>query len=430
MFPRHIHQFWNDDSPPARAMDRIRSWRNKNPDFEHTLWSARMAAQFIGRHFGRVAKAHFDNCHTLSARESLLRAAVLLVQGGFYVDVGLECVQSIAPLCGLTGDVLVGVLPDRTTDGTAADRLYWGFMAAQPGARFVGRALSVILAQIAERPNDSSSGTERLDRLYADVPAVEKATIRVLGLRALFEYAEHESGFPPDAADDRAQVSLRTGDLAAEPPSNSNDRHTFGWTRLLFLGHPRCGSSSLAAGLSAAGLDIGHEKQGQDGMVSWWYTGFKVPGAAWPLFVSRGKIWIVGKAFHYLRDPRDAIPSIVLENEANDRANNSFRYRRRLLKRRFDVDIGDLDAPAAAATSYALWNRLAEDIATDGQVLVERPDLARAFPELVLDAFPRRNTSLKKFRMPKPQIEIAQAIAHSPAEARPLLARYLALYEG
>jgi hypothetical protein len=204
---------------------------------------------------------------------------------------------------------------------------------------------------------------------------------------------------------------------------------------MMFVGHPRCGSKSLAAGLRAAGLRVGYEGYGEDGVVSWFHTGWRLPHAKQPVFSNAvgkdlpAEFWLSARVLHYIRDPREAIPSIVLENEAMDRTNNSFTYRRIRLKQRFGIDIGLLDPPAAAATSYALWNGLAEEAATDGLIFIEHPDLQRVIEGRDLPQLPHINTSRHLFGKDKPQIDVTAAVAASPEEAKPYLKKYFALYE-
>ncbi len=90
------------------------------------------------------------------------------------------------------------------------------------------------------------------------------------------------------------------------------------------LGHPRCGTGFAANLLNAGGLDIGHERRGADGMVSWMaVTGRRrVPWgeALGPLDAYSRRLCIV-------RSPVGAIPSIVAENGKK----RSLRFRARIL---------------------------------------------------------------------------------------------------
>jgi hypothetical protein len=434
VFPKHIHQYWGEVHPPEGVLDLIRTWRTKNPEFEHTLWSDSKARQFIGEHFGPQAGACFDACLYPAMRADVFRVAVLFVRGGFYVDSDEGCRQSIAPLADLPGEVILYHVTQRVR-GRAKDRIRNGFMAAQPGARFLGRLLAEIFSALIRRESKNLwlvTGPGKLNQVYGALDEAEKRTITILTHEQILRFTKPDWQLPYKREDSHWAVAVKRGaetiDAGVLPHIGG-----FDWARLVCLGHPRCGSASLAAALRDAGLQVGHEKLGVDGIVSWWHTGWRLPKTGWPVLKhsvgQRSGIWIAGKAFLYLRNPRDSIPSIILENEAQGRENNSFRFRRRVLNANFGIDIGDLDPPLAAATSYALWNRLAELSANCGYVLVEQPNLGAAFPTLELNLRDRMNTSLRKFRTATPDIDFNGTVARVPGEVRPWLDRYLGIYE-
>ncbi len=434
LFPRHIHQYWGDARPPEGVLNLIQTWRSKNPEFKHTLWSDSSARRFIGEQFGPQARACFDACLYPAMRADVFRVAVLFVCGGFYIDADEGCEESIAPLADLAGEVILYYVT-RRTGGQAKDRIRNGFMAAQPGARFLGRLLAEIFSALIRRESKNLwlvTGPGKLNQVYGRVDEAEKRTITVLTHRQMLRFAKPNYQLPYKREASHWSVAQKRG-VETINPAELPKIGGFDWARLVFLGHPRCGSASLAAALRNAGLEVGHEKLGVDGIVSWWLTGRRLPKTGWPVLTHSARqgsgAWIAGKTFLYLRDPRDAIPSIVLENEAQGRENNSFRFRRHVLNENFGIDIGNFDPPVAAATSYALWNRLAEQSANCGNVLVERPDLGNALPGLDLKLPGRMNTSLEKFRMPAPAIDFGETAARVPSEVRPWLDRYVGIYD-
>lgn len=197
----------------------------------------------------------------------------------------------------------------------------------------------------------------------------------------------------------------------------------------LFLGHPRCGSAALAAGLTQAGLPVGHEKLEAAGMVSWWHTGFHGRDHR---FVKSSKSFPaleVKRIFHYLRRPADALPSIQIENEQNGRDNNSFRHRARVIKQAYGVDLAALSAPLAATASYVLWNRLAASLSdAPAPILVEKPDFSIVSPDLHAETLPVRNTTQKKFGVKKADHDLEHFLTDAPAEFRTAIEAAEALY--
>ncbi len=197
----------------------------------------------------------------------------------------------------------------------------------------------------------------------------------------------------------------------------------------LFLGHPRCGSAALAAGLTEAGLPVGHERLEDAGMVSWWHTGFHAQGHRFGKSSQTFPALNVGRILHYLRRPADALPSIEIENEQNGRDNNSFRHRARVIKQTYGVDLAELTPPQAAAASYALWNRLAASISdADTPILVEKPDFSIVSPDLHAEALPVRNTTQKKFGVKKAERDLDYFLADAPADIRDAIEAAEALY--
>lgn len=122
----------------------------------------------------------------------------------------------------------------------------------------------------------------------------------------------------------------------------------------LGLGHPRCGTGFTAGLLHSSGLDIGHERIREDGMVSWMAISERkrVPwgdsyGRIDPHEVS---IFLVA------RSPLTAIGSIMGE----DLNRRSFAWRAQVLWERADVDICSArQVPQTdlghAVASYTLW---------------------------------------------------------------------------
>jgi len=200
----------------------------------------------------------------------------------------------------------------------------------------------------------------------------------------------------------------------------------------LFLGHPRCGSAALAAGLSEAGLSIGHENPGASGMVSWWHTGFYEPDKEPHHFKKSSKnkpAFMVDKIFHYLRRPADALPSIIVENEHGNRDNNSFNHRRRVLWQHFKVDINKMSPQQAATASYVLWNRLAASISDAvTPILVERPDLSIISTDLHADALPVRNTTEEKYGLKKNHSDLEYFLIDTTTEYRDAIEAIERLY--
>jgi GR25 family glycosyltransferase involved in LPS biosynthesis len=139
---------------------------------------------------------------------------------------------------------------------------------------------------------------------------------------------------------------------------------------ILAVGHPRCGSGYMSELFKACGLDVGHEKMGKHGISSWMFAveDDEYPWALNPLARTR-KNKHFGHVVQFVRDPRQAIPSIIRENR---HAEKSYAFRRKHILSAFGVD---LDAAGCeverAMMSYLYWNKLVEAQAIDLTVRVE-----------------------------------------------------------
>jgi hypothetical protein len=125
-----------------------------------------------------------------------------------------------------------------------------------------------------------------------------------------------------------------------------------------FTGSPRCGSHFVSAFLRGNGLDIGHEGLGRDGICAWQ---FAVSSSSYPYISDRqAKSDFFVHADHwfvYARNPSDAIPSLIVENQ---KAPLSYAFRREAIHKASGVNLDDFATPVErAARAYAHWYQLA-----------------------------------------------------------------------
>jgi len=146
-------------------------------------------------------------------------------------------------------------------------------------------------------------------------------------------------------------------------------KHTM-YRSILVIGHPRCGSKYMSALLKAYGLNVGHEYMTADGISSWM---FMVNDRENPYALNRDARSREGCYFenviHCIRNPREAIPSIIREN---DYARPSYEFRRKHIMKAFNVDLNHYQNKLErAAYSFIYWNKLAENQKVDLVVKVE-----------------------------------------------------------
>ncbi|WP_143534811.1 hypothetical protein [Ruegeria meonggei] len=122
----------------------------------------------------------------------------------------------------------------------------------------------------------------------------------------------------------------------------------------LCVGHPRTGTTFVADLLTQAGLDVGHEKCGADGISSWMFA-VDAPDSPW----ARDDVAKTRRALHWtymiqtVRDPATAIPSIIRENE---HAPASYNFRRAHILEQTGRDLDDFNpGMERAIVSLCLW---------------------------------------------------------------------------
>ena len=130
--------------------------------------------------------------------------------------------------------------------------------------------------------------------------------------------------------------------------------------KLLITGHPRCGSGYMSLLFKQLGFDIGHERFGEDGLCSWL---FAVKDLNLPTFANHRLTPISSYFTHfdttivYVRNPFDAIPSIIIEN----RVERSYNFRRNHIINALDIDLDDYRTDLErAVASLVFWDRIVQ----------------------------------------------------------------------
>ena len=85
------------------------------------------------------------------------------------------------------------------------------------------------------------------------------------------------------------------------------------YKEFLCIGHPRCGTGSVAYYLTEMGHKVGHEKMRLNGVSSWMLAveDVKYP---WGDDINKNRFYFKN-IIHIVRNPINAIPSIILENK-------------------------------------------------------------------------------------------------------------------
>ncbi|MBA43163.1 MAG: hypothetical protein CMF62_04030 [Magnetococcales bacterium] len=133
----------------------------------------------------------------------------------------------------------------------------------------------------------------------------------------------------------------------------------------LCIGHPRCGTTSISHYLNQMGYDVGHENMKKDGISSWMLA---VNDESYPWGDVNDKLkYYFKNVIHVVRNPFDAIPSIILENKYTP-SNKSYNFKKKHIKSILNIDLPNVDfnnislirQTEIALKTFIYWNKICE----------------------------------------------------------------------
>jgi mannosyltransferase OCH1-like enzyme len=92
--PKIIHQTWKNYDVPERFVRDIRSWLEKNPDWDYWLWTDRDAYDFIKLKFPKFHPIYKEYAHYMQ-RVDAMRYFVLHEFGGWYSDLDVRVLRPL-----------------------------------------------------------------------------------------------------------------------------------------------------------------------------------------------------------------------------------------------------------------------------------------------------------------------------------------------
>src|SRR5689334_15979629 len=214
MIPRCIH-YYCDGARRANA-DYSASWREKNLGLQHRIWSETAASAYIAEQLGKGIGKQFETRVSLE-KAWLFAAAVLLVDGGFYVGCSLECLEPIEKFFDLAGDVIAVSEDEEASAQAGINPLARGFLAARPRAPQLGRMFAALATRQAAR-DATRAFSWRNELQAADLEEQEKISITWLAPEVVQRFVRVHS--QEDGADTNGrQRSLAVqGETVARAP--------------------------------------------------------------------------------------------------------------------------------------------------------------------------------------------------------------------
>jgi hypothetical protein len=153
-----ISQYWDAEEPPGYLAPAFASFRDRNPDFRHRVFSEKPAEALIGKRFGAREAAAFKACAVPAMQSDYFSYCAVLALGGVYADADYRCRTSLRPLLEQCegGEIFVG--PTRTVGaGTAREttrrsQIWNGFFVfRRPGHPLLRLVLDVATANMEAR---------------------------------------------------------------------------------------------------------------------------------------------------------------------------------------------------------------------------------------------------------------------------------------
>lgn len=148
-----IGQYWDDEAVPEYLEGLFATFRYRNPEFDHRVFSKAETERLIGERFGDRELAAFRACAVPSMQSDYFRYCFALAHGGIYADVDYRCLRPLRPLLegDARGEIFLGP-SEYELNGREARRVWSGFFAfKEPGHPFFELALEIATANIEAR---------------------------------------------------------------------------------------------------------------------------------------------------------------------------------------------------------------------------------------------------------------------------------------
>jgi hypothetical protein len=162
----------------------------------------------------------------------------------------------------------------------------------------------------------------------------------------------------------KSEIHPKNNKITDKLTYNNHIKKVF-YKKILCIGHPRTGTRTITNYLNQIGYNIKHEKMGFDGTSSWMLA---VDDNNYPWGnIKNRNIFHFDKIIHVVRDPFQAIPSIILENKYSP-YNKSYNFRKKHIKKILNIDLPNTNAGKIdfkkdleiAIKTYLYWNKICE----------------------------------------------------------------------
>ena len=93
IIPLNIYQTWFTKNLPSKMKERVNILKLQNPEFNHYLYDDDDCYEFIKNNFNKDVLNAYDSLIPGAYKADLWRLCILYINGGFYLDIKLICVN-------------------------------------------------------------------------------------------------------------------------------------------------------------------------------------------------------------------------------------------------------------------------------------------------------------------------------------------------
>ncbi|MGE4480374.1 glycosyltransferase [Acidocella sp.] len=165
--PRVINAFWDRPEPPEDVADMMRSWRDRNPDYEWRCFDEARARAYLASKFPGPVSQAYQRVREIPQKADLFRLALLVAEGGIYADADDRCLRALDMVLPRRAALVLA----QEEFGCAANH----FIAAVPGHPVLQAALRAVVTALNRGDNEIPwllSGPGLLTRVLAQYLAM------------------------------------------------------------------------------------------------------------------------------------------------------------------------------------------------------------------------------------------------------------------
>lgn len=152
LIPKIIHQTYYEEITPERYPafhEFVTSW--KESGWEYRFYNNSQAEEFLSFHFPPEVRQAFESLNYGAFKADLFRYCALLIHGGVYADVDINCTSDLD--LAIPPDVGFAVPIEQRGIGVPRSFLWNGFLAAAPAHPYLAMAIEMSVNNIRNRYN-------------------------------------------------------------------------------------------------------------------------------------------------------------------------------------------------------------------------------------------------------------------------------------